>query len=134
MELIGQHLVKRSDLGFHGNLFGGKLLSWIDGAAASYAMQLCNTPRIVTASIDTCNFEKSAKESQLVKIYAQPKKVGNSSIILYIEARAHNVRNDKQTLVLKTNITFVHIDEEGMSIPINYYSKEKIKKIQENNE
>jgi acyl-CoA thioesterase YciA len=129
MELIGQHLVKRSDLGFHGNLFGGKLLSWIDGAAASYAMQLCNTPRMVTASIDTCNFEKPAKESQLVKIYAQPKDVGNSSINLYIEARAHNVRNDKQTLVLKTNITFVHIDEEGMSIPINSYSKEKIKNL-----
>ena len=129
MELIGQYLVKRSDLGFHGNLFGGKLLSWIDGAAASYAMQLCNTPRMVTASIDTCNFEKPAKESQLVKIYAQPKEVGNSSINLYIEARAHNVRNDKQTLVLKTNITFVHIDEEGMSIPINSYSKEKIKNL-----
>jgi acyl-CoA thioesterase YciA len=129
MELIGQHLVKRSDLGFHGNLFGGKLLSWIDGAAASYAMQLCNTPRMVTASIDTCNFEKPAKESQLVKIYAKPKEVGNSSINLYIEARAHNVRNDKQTLVLKTNITFVHIDEEGMSIPINSYSKEKIKNL-----
>ena len=85
MELIGQHLVKRSDLGFNGNLFGGKLLSWIDGAAASYAMQLCNTPRMVTASIDTCNFEKPAKESQLVKIYAQPKDVGNSSINLYID-------------------------------------------------
>lgn len=134
MELIGQYLVKRSDLGFHGNLFGGKLLSWIDSAAAGYAMQLCNTPRMVTVSIDTCNFEKPARESQLLKIYAHPEKVGNSSINLYVEARAHNVRNGKQTLILKTNITFVHIDEEGMSIPINNYSKEKIKKIQENNE
>jgi hypothetical protein len=28
MELLVTHPVKKSDLGFHGNLFGGKLLAW----------------------------------------------------------------------------------------------------------
>jgi hypothetical protein len=28
MDLLVTHPVKKSDLGFHGNLFGGKLLSW----------------------------------------------------------------------------------------------------------
>ena len=129
MELIAQHLVKRSDLGFHGNLFGGTLLSWLDGAAAGYALQLCDTPRMVTVSIDTCNFEKPAKESQLLKIYAYPVRIGNSSVTIYVEARAHNVRNGIQSVVLKTNITFVHIDEDGNSIPIHYHSREKIMKL-----
>ena len=40
MELLNSHPIKKSDLGFHGNLFGGKLLSWIDAAAAGFAMQL----------------------------------------------------------------------------------------------
>jgi acyl-CoA thioesterase YciA len=118
MEFLNSHPIKKSDLGFHGNLFGGKLLAWIDAAAAGFAMQLCDTPRMVTVSIDKCNFEKPARESQLLKIYGRPSKVGNTSVMLYMEARAHNVYTGVQSLVLKTNITFVHIDEEGNPIPI----------------
>jgi len=118
MEFLNSHPIKKSDLGFHGNLFGGKLLAWIDAAAAGFAMQLCDTPRMVTVSIDKCNFEKPARESQLLKIYGKPSKVGNTSVMLYMEARAHNVYTGVQSLVLKTNITFVHIDEEGNPIPI----------------
>ena len=112
MTFLNSHPIKKSDLGFHGNLFGGKLLAWIDAAAAGFAMQLCDTPRMVTVSIDKCNFEKPARESQLLKIYGKPHKVGNSSVSLYMEARAHNVYTGVQSVVLKTNITFVHIDEE----------------------
>jgi acyl-CoA hydrolase len=126
MELLNTHPIKKSDLGFHGNLFGGKLLSWIDASAAGYAMQLCDTPRMVTVSIDQCNFEKPAKESQLLKIYGSPKKVGNSSMTLYMEARAHNVYSGKQDLVLKTNTTFVQIDEGGNPIPLGEKAKRRI--------
>ena len=30
MQLLNTHPIKKSDLGFHGNLFGGKLLAWLD--------------------------------------------------------------------------------------------------------
>ena len=126
MELLNTHPIKKSDLGFHGNLFGGKLLAWIDAAAAGYSMQICDTPRMVTVSIDKCNFEKPAKESQLLKIYGFPTKVGNSSVTLYMEARAHNVYTGKQVLVLKTHIKFVHIDEEGNPIPIGEKGRNRI--------
>ena len=126
MELLNTHPIKKSDLGFHGNLFGGKLLAWIDAAAAGYSMQLCDTPRMVTVSIDQCNFEKPAKESQLLKIYGYPSKVGNTSMTLYMEARAHNVYTGKQDLVLKTHITFVQIDEGGNPIPLGEKAKRRI--------
>ena len=58
MELISTHPVKKSDLGFHGNLFGGKLLAWIDAAGASFAAQVADTPRMVTVAIDKCIFKK----------------------------------------------------------------------------
>lgn len=131
MELLSTHLIKKSDLGFHGNLFGGKLLSWIDTAAAGYAMQLCDTPRMVTVSIDQCNFEKPAREGQLLKIYGYPSKIGNSSIIIYMEARAHNVYTGKQIVVLKTNITFVHIDEEGHPIPLGEKARARVGRMLE---
>ena len=66
MELLNTHPVKKSDLGFHGNLFGGKLLAWLDASAAGFAAQFCDTPRIVTISIDKCVFKRPAKEGQLI--------------------------------------------------------------------
>ena len=134
MELITTHPIKKSDLGFHGNLFGGKLLSLLDGAAAGYAMQLCDSPRMVTVLIDKCNFEKPAREGQLLKIYGRPSEVGNSSVNLYMEARAHNVYTGKQMIVLRTHIKFVHIDEEGNPIPIGEKGRKRILKMVEENQ
>ena len=129
MELISTHPIKKSDLGFHGNLFGGKLLAWIDAAAAGYAMQLCDTPRMVTISIDKCFFEKPAKEGQLLKIYGKPQSVGTSSLTIYMEARGHNVYTGDQKVILKTNIKFVRIDEEGNPIPISDRAKQRIQRM-----
>ena len=129
MELLNTHPIKKSDLGFHGNLFGGKLLAWIDAAAAGYSMQLCDTPRMVTVSIDKCLFEKPAKEGQLLKIYGSPSSIGTTSVTLYMEARAHNVYTSNQVIVLRTNIKFVRIDEEGNAIPINAPGRKKIENL-----
>jgi acyl-CoA thioesterase YciA len=134
MELLNTHPIKKSDLGFHGNLFGGKLLSWIDSAAAGYSMQLCDSPRMVTVSIDKCNFEKPAKEGQLLKIYGHPSKIGNSSVTLYMEARAHDVYTGNQILVLKTTIRFVHISEYGNPIPIGERGRNRINNLIKENE
>ena len=127
MNLISTHLVKKSDLGFHANLFGGKLMAWIDAGAAAYAMEVCDTPRMVTVKIDECIFKKAAKESQLLKIYGDVCEIGNTSITLYIEARAHNVYSGNQSVILSTKIKFVRIDENNDPIPISDRVKNKYK-------
>lgn len=126
MELITTYPIKKSDLGFHGNLFGGQLLSILDSAAVAYAMQLCDTPRMVTVSIDKCVFEKPAKEGQLLKIFGWPSSIGATSVTLYIESRAHNVRTGKQYVVLKTHTKFVYIDEDGAPLPLKDKSIKRI--------
>ena len=125
MQLITTHPIKKSDLGFHANLFGGKLLSWLDAAAAGMAMEYCDTPRMVTVKIDECLFKKPAKEGNLLKIYGVVREIGNTSITLYLEARAHNVYSGAQSVVLSTNIKFVRIDETGDPIPISERVKRK---------
>jgi len=119
MELLTTHPIKKSDLGFHANLFGGKLLAWLDAAGAAYAMEVCDSPRVVTVKIDECVFKKPAREGQLIKMYGRVDSIGNTSLKLYIEARAHNVYSGTQTVILSTNITFVRIDENGDPIPIS---------------
>tara|TARA_R110000803_G_scaffold42850_5_gene91722 strand:+ start:57111 stop:57530 length:420 start_codon:yes stop_codon:yes gene_type:complete len=128
MKYITQHPIKKSDLGFHGNLFGGKLLAWLDAAAAGFASEYCDTPRMVTKSIDKCLFNKPAREGQLLKIYGDVESVGSTSINLKLEARSHNVYNGKQNVILATNITFVRIDEMGDSIPISDRVRDKLDK------
>ena len=128
MELITTHPIKKSDLGFHANLFGGKLLAWLDASAAAYAMEVCDTPRMVTVKIDECIFKKPAKEGQLIKIYGSVDSIGNTSLTLYIEARAHNVYSGQQSVILSTNIKFVRIDENNEPIPIAQRVKDKYNK------
>ena len=119
MDLLSTHPVKKSDLGFHGNLFGGKSLSWIDAAVAAYAMEKCRSQNMITIAMDKCVFLKPAKEKQLVKIYGEMIKVGNTSATFNIEARGYNVFRGDEVVLLATSMTFVRVDEEGVPIPIS---------------
>jgi acyl-CoA thioesterase YciA len=127
MDLLATHPVKKSDLGFHGNLFGGKLLSWIDAAVAAYAMEKCRSQNMITIAMDKCVFLKPAKEKQLVKIYGEMVRVGNTSATFNIEARGYNVFRGDEVILLATNMTFVRVDEEGAPIPISEQVKRAFK-------
>ena len=113
------------DLGFHGNLFGGKLLSWVDAAVAAYAMETCHSKNMVTISIDKCIFKKPAKEGSLLKIYSKLAKIGNTSATFEVEVRSYNVFTEEEVIILTTSMTFVRIDDEGGPIPIS----EQVKRI-----
>jgi acyl-CoA thioesterase YciA len=125
MDLLATHPVKKLDLGFHGNLFGGKLLSWLDAAVAAYAMEKCRTQNMITIAMDECVFKKPAKERNLVKIYAEVAKIGNTSATFKVEARAYNVFRGDEVTLLSTTMTFVRVDDEGVPISISKQVKEQ---------
>ena len=126
MELISTHAIKGQDLGFNNTLFGGTLLAWLDGDAVAYAMQVCDTNKMVTVLIDKCIFKRPGKPGQLIKTYAEVKEIGNSSITLHVEARQHNVYTGSQNTILSTNIKFVKVDDDGNAIPISDKVKKKV--------
>lgn len=119
MELISQRLCMEKDLGVHGNLFGGIMLSWLDEAAATMAYEVCRSPSMVTLKIEEVLFGKPVKIGFHLKIYGEVFRMGTTSITLNIEARKHNVYNGEETVVCSTNFTFVKIDEQGDAIPIS---------------
>ncbi len=125
MELLMQKLCMVRDIGIHGNLFGGIMMSWIDEAAASYASQICHTPNMVTVKIEEVVFKKAVKAGFQIRIYAEVEKVGNSSITIQVEARKYNVYSGEETLVCDTRIVFVRIDESGESVPIPQLVKQR---------
>jgi acyl-CoA thioesterase YciA len=119
MEHITTFLVKASDIGLSNNMFGGVILSLIDESAVAYAMQICDTPRMVTVKIDELVFKKAVKVGNLLKVYGNVIEFGTTSVSIYIEVRKHNVYNGKQETVTHTNIKFVRIDDEGNPLPIS---------------
>jgi acyl-CoA thioesterase YciA len=133
MALISTHICKTSNVGFHGNLFGGTMLSWLDEAGAIFACEACDTPRMVTKSISEVVFEKPVRPGQIIKIYGKVVRVGNTSITIQLEARRHSVYNGSQRKVLTTDMTFVRIDGDGEAIPIADKVKNKYPELDEQN-
>jgi acyl-CoA thioesterase YciA len=125
MTLITSKIAMAKDLGMHGNLFGGNMLSWIDEAAATLASRVCQTASLVTLKMEEVVFKKAVKQGFQILIYGEVTRIGNTSITLLIEARKHNVYTGEENVVCSTNITFVHIDEQGSAIPISPYVRKK---------
>jgi acyl-CoA thioesterase YciA len=119
MELITTKICMALDLGVHGNLFGGNMMSFLDEAAAAYSCQICDTPRMVTKKIEEVVFENPVRVGNILKIYGEVDKIGTTSITVKLEARKHNVYTGQQKLVCSTKMVFVRIDDEGSPVPIS---------------
>ena len=132
MKLISTHVCKTQNVGFHGNLFGGVMLSWLDEAGAAFAAEVSGTPRVVTVKITEVIFRKPVRPGQIIKIYGRVVNFGNTSVTIKLEARRHSPYNGSQKIVCTTDMTFVRIDGDGEAIPISDKVKSKYNKISEN--
>ena len=119
MELISTHVCKESNVGFHGNLFGGTMLGWLDEAGGAFAGQACDSPRMVTVKLSETVFKKPVRPGHLIKIYGEVVSVGTTSITIRLEARRHSPYNGTQRTVCSTDITYVRIDGDGEPIPLS---------------
>lgn len=118
MKLITKKICMGKDIGIHGNVFGGILMSWIDEAAAAFATEYCSTPNMVTLRVGELIFKKPLKSGNHIRVYGEVDNLGHTSITLKIEARKFNLYSGEETVVCTTTITFVRIDEDGMPTPI----------------
>ena len=125
MELITTRVCMASQIGVHGNLFGGEMLCILDEAGAVYGCQICDTPRMVTKKIEEVIFQRPVKTGNLIKIYGDVENIGNTSITINLEARKHNVYTGIQDLVCSTRMVFVRIDDEGSPVPISQRVKKR---------
>ena len=124
MSLVTKKIVMARDIGIHGNLFGGTLMSWLDEAAAAFATEYCYTPNLVTVRVGELIFKKPLKAGQHIRIYAKVSDLGNTSITLELEAYKYSLYSGEETLVCSTNITFVRIDDDGSPTAIGKTVKE----------
>ena len=133
MQLISTHYVMAKQVGYHGNLFGGIMLSWIDEAGAAFACQIADTGRMVTKYMSEVNFERAVRPGQLIKIYGRCLNIGKTSVTIEIEARRHSIYNGTQKPVCKCSMVFVRIDGDGEPVPIAPHIHAKLKRDKNEN-
>ncbi|MFD1552638.1 acyl-CoA thioesterase [Putridiphycobacter roseus] len=126
MRHLSTKMCMTRDIGVHGNLFGGSLISWLDEVAATWSCDLCRNPNMVTVKINEMVFQRPVKVGNQVSIYGKVKDVGNSSITLYIEAKTKNFYSGEEELVCSTIFIFVRIGDNGKATNINPDVKENL--------
>jgi len=94
------------------NLRGGKLLHWMDIAAAIAAQKHSNCT-VVTASVDNVSFEKPIKLGDVVTIEAKVTRAFNTSMETFIEVWAENHKEQTKIKANEAFYTFVALDASG---------------------
>ena len=107
MERINSHLCMTSDIGMSGNLFGGKLMAWMDEAAAIYAMKITSEKYVVTRRFSECLFTHPIHLGELAEIYCGNHKRGRTSVSFSIDVRVDDESR------FQAECTFVAVDEHG---------------------
>ena len=136
MELITSSICKTKDIGIHGNMFGGVLLSLLDESAAIYCSRIADTGKIVTVKIEEVVFKEPVKAGELLMIYGELLEIGHTSITIKLEVRIHDPENGNQFLACTTRMVFVKIDSRGKPSPISkkvknqYADKVRKKKVE----
>ena len=77
-------IVLPNDTNVFGNLMGGRLMYWMDIAAAIAAQKHCNSP-VVTASVDNISFENPIKLGNTVHIEARVTRAFNTSMEVHLK-------------------------------------------------
>lgn len=105
------------DTNVYGNLFGGKLVEWIDRTAGIVAVRHCRK-NVVTANIDNLNFLEPIKLGDIVILMAWINYVGNTSMEIQVDVYNERSKDGKKVLACRAFLTYVAIDENGRPTPV----------------
>ena len=119
MRLISTKICKTSDIGINNNLFGGRMLSWLDESAGTMAAEEVCSQHVVTLKMDQVLFKKPVKVNDHIRIYGEVVRVGKSSISLFLVARRFNFNTRTEEPVCSTRMTFVKVNSNGKPSEIN---------------
>jgi acyl-CoA hydrolase len=110
-------LVLPNDTNTFGNLMGGRLMYWMDIAAALAAMKHCGAP-VVTASVDNISFENPIKLGNVVHIQAKVSRAFTTSMEIHLNVWGEDAIHQSKYKSNEAYFTFVALDANGKSTPV----------------
>ncbi len=114
---IMTELVLPNDTNLFGNLMGGRLMYWMDIAAALAAQKHCNAP-VVTASVDNISFENPIKLGNVVHIEAKITRAFNTSMEIHLKVWGEDLTQQYKYKSNEAYYTFVALDPNRKPRPV----------------
>ena len=114
---IMNELVLPNDTNTLNNLMGGRLLHWMDIAAAISAQKHCNRI-VVTASVDNVSFRHPVKLGDVISIEAQVTRAFNTSVEVRLTVYAQNIPSGTRVQSNQAYYTFVALDQDSKTIAV----------------
>lgn len=115
--VVMTELVLPNDTNTFGNLMGGRLMYWMDIAAALAAMKHCNAP-VVTASVDNISFESPIKLGNVVRIEARVSRAFNTSMEVHMSVWGEDMLHQYKYKSNEAYYTFVALDPNNKARPV----------------
>ena len=111
-------LVLPNDTNVFGNLMGGRLMYWMDIAAAICATKHCNA-QVVTASVDNISFESAIELGNVVHIEAKLSRAFSTSMEVHLKVWGESFKNQERYKSNEAYYTFVALDanRKPMRVP-----------------
>ncbi len=102
-------IVLPNDTNVFGNLMGGRLMYWMDIAAAIAAQRHCNAP-VVTASVDNISFENPIRLGNTVHIEAKVSRAFKTSMEVHLKVWGEDFTQQYKYKSNEAYYTFVALD------------------------
>jgi acyl-CoA hydrolase len=115
--IIMTELVLPNDTNLYGNLMGGRLMYWMDIAAALSASKHCNAP-VVTASVDNISFESPIKLGNVVHIEAKVTRAFTTSMEIHLKVWGEELTHQYRYKSNEAYYTFVALDPNNKPRPV----------------
>ena len=109
-------MVMPNDTNPMGNLMGGYLMRWMDIVAAICAGRHCEA-HVVTAAVDNISFQNPIRLGEVITLEACVTRAFNSSIEIYVEVFANDIKGQNPRRCNNAYFTFVALDD-SKKIPI----------------
>jgi acyl-CoA hydrolase len=110
-------LVLPNDTNVYGNLMGGRLMYWMDIAAAIAAQRHSNAP-VVTASVDNISFENPIKLGNTVHIEAIVSRAFKTSMEVHLKVWGEDFTQQYKYKSNEAYYTFVALDPNRRPRPV----------------
>lgn len=116
-KIIMTELVLPNDTNTFGNLMGGRLMYWMDIAAALVSSKHCGAPA-VTASVDNISFTNPIILGNVVHIEAKITRAFTTSMEVHLKVWGEDIIKRQKYKSNEAYYTFVALDPTGKPTPV----------------
>src|SRR5262245_2975088 len=107
-----------ADANHNGDIFGGWIMAQVDVAGGTVAGRVARG-RVATVAVNSFVFKQPVQIGDVLSLYADVMRVGNTSVTINVEVYAERGRAEARIVkVTEATLTYVAIDRDGKPRPI----------------